>query len=37
MDYAHMAAMTWSYFAIVMIFVGIVAVIVNKYIFYEND
>ena len=37
MDYAHMAAMTWSYFAIVMVFVGIVIVIVNKHIFYEND
>lgn len=37
MDYAHMAAMTWSYFAIVMVFVGIVILIVNKHIFYEND
>ena len=37
MDYAHMAAMTWAYFAIVMICVGIIAVIVNKYIFYEVE
>lgn len=37
LDYAHMSAMTWSYFAIVMIFVGIVVLIVNKHVFYEND
>lgn len=37
MDYAYAASMTWSYFAIVMIVVGIIVAIVNRYIFYEVD
>ena len=37
MDYAYAAAMTWSYFAIVMLVVGIIVAIVNRYIFYEVD
>ena len=36
-DYAYAAAMAWSYFAIVMIVVGIVTLIVNKFIFYEVE
>lgn len=37
MAYAHAAAMTWSYFGIVMIVVGIVTVIINRFIFYEVE
>lgn len=36
-DYAHAAAMAWSYFAIVMIVVGIIVAIINKFIFYEVE
>ena len=36
-DYAHAASMAWSYFAIVMIVVGIVTAIINKFIFYEVE
>ena len=36
-DYAYAAAMAWSYFAIVMIVVGIITAIVNKFIFYEVE
>ena len=37
MSYAYAAAMIWSYFLIVMVFVGIITVIINKYVFYEVD
>ncbi len=36
-DYAYAAAMAWSYFAIVMVVVGIVVMIINKFIFYEVE
>ena len=36
-DYAYAAAMAWSYFAIVMVVVGIIVAIVNKFIFYEVE
>jgi len=36
-DYGYAAAMAWSYFAIVMIVVGIITVIINKFIFYEVE
>lgn len=36
-DYAHAASMVWSYFAVVMIVVGIVTVFINRYIFYEVE
>ena len=36
-NYAYAAAMAWSYFAIVMVVVGIIVVFVNKFIFYEVD
>ncbi len=36
-NYAYAAAMAWSYFAIVMVVVGIIVMIVNKFIFYEVD
>ena len=36
-DYAYAAAMAWSYFAIVMVVVGIVAAIINRFIFYEVE
>jgi hypothetical protein len=29
--------MAWSYFAIVMVVVGIVVAIINKFIFYEVE
>ena len=35
--YGEAAAMAWSYFAIVMVAVGIITVIVNKFIYYEVD
>lgn len=35
--YGEAAAMAWSYFAIVMIAVGIITLIVNKFIYYEVD
>ena len=37
MDYGYAAAMSWSYFAIVMILVGIITVILNRFIFYEVE
>ena len=37
MDYAYAASMVWSYFAIVMVVVGIIAFAVNRYIFYEVE
>ncbi|HAG14604.1 MAG TPA: sugar ABC transporter permease [Ruminococcus sp.] len=36
-DYAYAAAMAWSYFGIVMFVVGIVVLIMNRFIFYEVD
>lgn len=36
-DYGYAAAMAWSYFAIVMVVVGIITVIINKFIFYEVE
>ena len=36
-DYAYAAAMAWAYFAIVMIVVGIIVSIINKFIFYEVE
>ena len=36
-DYARAAAMAWSYFAIVMAVVGVIVVIINKYLFYEVE
>ena len=36
-DYAYAAAMAWAYFAIVMVVVGIIVSIVNKFIFYEVE
>ena len=36
-DYAYAAAMAWSYFAIVMVVVGIIVAIVNRFIFYEVE
>jgi ABC-type sugar transport system permease subunit len=36
-DYAYASAMAWSYFAIVMVVVGIIVAIVNKFIFYEVE
>ena len=36
-EFANAAAMAWSYFAIVMIVVGIVTIIINKFIFYEVE
>ena len=36
-DYAYAAAMAWSYFAIVMVCVGIIVSIVNRFIFYEVE
>lgn len=36
-DYAYAAAMAWSYFAIVMVVVGIIVMIINKFIFYEVE
>lgn len=35
--YGVAAAMVWSYFAVVMIIVGILFLIVNRYVYYEND
>jgi ABC-type sugar transport system permease subunit len=35
--YGEAAAMAWSYFAIVMVAVGIIVLIVNKFIYYEVD
>lgn len=35
--YGVAAAMVWSYFAIVMLIVGILFLIVNKYVYYEID
>lgn len=35
--YGEAAAMAWSYFAIVMVAVGIITLIVNKFIYYEVD
>ena len=36
-DFAYASAMAWSYFAIVMAAVGIVVLIVSRYVFYEVD
>ena len=36
-DYAHASAMVWSYFGIVMLLVGLVTVLMNRFIFYEVD
>lgn len=36
-DYAHAASMVWSYFAIVMLVVGIVTAVINRFIFYEVE
>ena len=36
-DYAYAASMAWSYFAIVMVVVGIITVFVNRFIFYEVE
>ncbi len=36
-DYAYAASMAWSYFAIVIIVVGIITAIVNRFIFYEVE
>lgn len=36
-DYAYAAAMAWSYFAIVMIVVGIIVSFMNRFIFYEVE
>ncbi|MCQ2416280.1 MAG: sugar ABC transporter permease [Oscillospiraceae bacterium] len=36
-DFAQAAAMAWSYFAIVMIVVGIIVMLMNRYVFYEVD
>ena len=36
-DYAYAASMAWSYFAIVMVVVGIVTAIINRFIFYEVE
>ena len=37
MSYAYAAAMSWSYFLIVMAVVGIITLIISKYVFYEVD
>lgn len=36
-DFAYAASMAWSYFAIVMLFVGIIVLILNRFIFYEVE
>lgn len=36
-DYAYAAVMAWCYFAIVMVVVGIIVAIINKFIFYEVE
>lgn len=36
-DFAYAASMAWSYFAIVMLLVGIVVLIFNRFIFYEVE
>ena len=36
-DFARAEAMAWSYFAIVMVVVGLIVAIVNKYMFYEVE
>ena len=36
-DFAYASAMVWSYFAIVMAVVGVVVLIVNRFVFYEVD
>jgi hypothetical protein len=35
--YGEAAAMAWSYFAIVMVAVGFIVLIVNKFVYYEVD
>ena len=35
--YGEAAAMAWSYFLIVMVAVGIIVFIVNKFVYYEVD
>ena len=37
LDYAYAAAMAWSYFAIVMAVVGVIILIINRFIFYEVE
>ena len=36
-DFAYASAMAWAYFAIVMVVVGIITAIINKFIFYEVE
>ncbi|MBQ3940063.1 MAG: sugar ABC transporter permease [Oscillospiraceae bacterium] len=36
-DFAYASAMVWSYFAIVMAVVGVVVLIVNRFVFYEVE
>ena len=36
-DFAYASAMAWSYFAIVMVVVGIIVAIVNRFVFYEVE
>lgn len=37
MKYGEAAAMAWTYFAIVLIAVGIITAIINRFIYYETD
>lgn len=36
-NYGGASAMAWMYFAAAMVFIGIIALIANRFIYYEND
>lgn len=36
-NYGGASAMAWIYFAAVLLFIGVIAFIANKFIYYEND
>ena len=37
LNYGAASAMAWIYFIIVMAIIGIIALTVNKFVFYENE
>ncbi|MCM1167831.1 MAG: sugar ABC transporter permease, partial [Ruminococcus sp.] len=36
-DYGYSAAMAWIYFAIIGAILGLVVLIVNRFVYYENE